>query len=56
MRTGIVLVSMMAESRSKAELASIHQVVTILDLGEKEPVLTAATFAFTFFEEGSQAG
>ena len=32
------------------------QVVTILDLGEKEPVLTAATFAFTFFEEGSQAG
>ena len=32
------------------------EVVTILDLGEKEPVLTAATFAFAFFEEGSQAG
>jgi hypothetical protein len=32
------------------------QVVTILDLGEEEPVLTAATFAFAFFEERSQAG
>ena len=32
------------------------QVVTIFDLGEKEPVLTAASFAFAFFEEGSQAG
>ena len=32
------------------------QVVTIFDLGEKEPVLTAASFAFAFFEERSQAG
>jgi hypothetical protein len=32
------------------------EVVAILHLGEKEPVLTAATFAFAFFEEGSQAG
>jgi hypothetical protein len=32
------------------------QVVTIFDLGEKEPVLTAATFAFAVFEEGSQTG
>ena len=31
------------------------QVVTIFDLGEKEPVLTAASFAFAFFEERSQA-
>ena len=30
------------------------QVVTIFHLGEKEPMLTAATFAFAFFEEGSQ--
>ena len=32
------------------------QVVTILHLGEKEPMLTAASFAFAFFEEGGQAG
>ena len=32
------------------------QLVTIFDLGEKEPVLTAASFAFAFLEEGSQAG
>jgi len=32
------------------------QVVTIFDWGEKEPMLTAATFAFAFFEEGSQTG
>ena len=32
------------------------QVVTIFDLGEKEPMLTAATFAFAFFEERSQTG
>src|ERR1700751_1738764 len=29
------------------------QVVAILRLGEEEPVLTAASFAFAFFEEGS---
>ena len=28
------------------------QVIGILCLGEKEPVLTAASFAFAFFEEG----
>jgi hypothetical protein len=32
------------------------QVVTILHLGEKEPVLTATSFAFAFFEERGQAG
>src|ERR1700758_4558776 len=32
------------------------QVVAILHLGEKEPVLTAASFAFALFEEGSQTG
>jgi len=32
------------------------QVVAILNLGEKEPVLTAATFAFAVFEERSQRG
>jgi hypothetical protein len=32
------------------------QVVTILHLKEEEPMLTAATFAFAFFEERSQAG
>jgi hypothetical protein len=32
------------------------EVVAILHLGEKEPVLTAASFAFAFFEERSQAG
>jgi hypothetical protein len=30
------------------------QVVAILHLGEKEPVLTTASFAFAVFEEGSQ--
>ena len=33
-----------------------NEVVTILDLGEEEPVLAAATFAFTFFEERGQRG
>jgi hypothetical protein len=33
-----------------------NQVVTILHLGEKEPVLTARFFALAFFEEGSQTG
>ena len=32
------------------------QVVAILRLGEEEPVLTAASFAFAVFEERSQAG
>ena len=32
------------------------QVVAILHLGEKEPVLTAATFTFAVFKEGSQVG
>ena len=32
------------------------QVVAILHLGKKEPVLTAASFAFAFIEEGSQTG
>jgi hypothetical protein len=32
------------------------QVVAILHLGEKKPVLTAASFAFAFFEERGQAG
>ena len=32
------------------------QVVAILHLREKEPVLTAASFAFAFFEKRSQAG
>ena len=32
------------------------QVVAILHLGEKEPVLTAASFTFAFFEKRSQAG
>ena len=32
------------------------EVVAILHLGEKEPVLTAASFAFALFEERSQAG
>ena len=33
-----------------------EEVVAILHLGEKEPVLTTAAFAFAFFEEGSQTG
>jgi hypothetical protein len=33
-----------------------NQVVTILYLGEKEPVLAAASFAFAFFKEWSQTG
>ena len=32
------------------------QVVAILHLGEKEPVLTAGSFAFAVFEEGRQTG
>src|SRR5215813_5702973 len=32
------------------------QVVAILHLGEKEPVLTAASFAFAVFKERSQTG
>src|SRR6202007_3108176 len=32
------------------------QVVTIFYLGEEEPMLTAATVAFAFFEEWSQTG
>ena len=32
------------------------EVIAILHLREKEPVLTAASFAFAFFEEGSQRG
>jgi hypothetical protein len=31
------------------------QVVAIFHLGEEEPVLAAATFAFAFFEKWSQA-
>ena len=33
-----------------------NEVVTILDLGEEEPVLAAATFAFAVFEERGQTG
>jgi len=33
-----------------------NEVVAILHLGEEEPVLAAATFAFTFFEERGQTG
>ena len=32
------------------------EVVAILHLGEKEPVLTTAIFAFAFFEERGQTG
>ena len=32
------------------------EVVAILHLGEKEPVLTTASFAFAVFKEGSQTG
>ena len=32
------------------------EVVAILHLGEKEPVLTAASFAFAVFKEWSQTG
>src|ERR1700757_509223 len=32
------------------------EVVVILHLGEKEPVLTTASFTFAVFEEGSQTG
>jgi hypothetical protein len=32
------------------------QVVTVFHLREEEPMLTAATFAFAFFEEWSQTG
>jgi hypothetical protein len=33
-----------------------NEVVAILHLGEEEPVLAAATFAFALFEEPSQTG
>src|SRR5260370_8970154 len=33
-----------------------NEVVAKLHLGEEEPVLAAATFAFAFFEERSQTG
>jgi len=32
------------------------EVIAILHLREKEPVLTAASFTFAVFKEGSQAG